>query len=285
MDYYINLINNTIDYIEENAHKKLTSRNISKEFCISEFHFNRIFKAVVGTTLKQYILGRKLTLAHGVLSRGNRSIIDTAYDFSFEYPEVFSRAFKRQFGVAPSNHNIIDTNKMVKRAIVVKKDITNYKGALTLKGSYEYLCNIYLEGMAVEVNENSENFKSTLQSTWENFNLKTENLQTLRNNKFYTVVNCHGKNDGRYRVFYGKEKCDINQESVLESRIIPEGWYINFSYSGDMFNIRESFTDDLYRWLALKGIELRDNGIGMLNIYDIDYCSSGNVSILIPIRK
>ena len=60
---YVELINTTIDYIEENIGERLTLGDISRQFCVSEFHFNRMFKTVDGKTLKQYILGRKLTKA------------------------------------------------------------------------------------------------------------------------------------------------------------------------------------------------------------------------------
>lgn len=63
MNLYIEIINQTIDYIEENITNKLTLLEISKQFNISEYHFNRMFKTVVGKTLKQYILERKLANA------------------------------------------------------------------------------------------------------------------------------------------------------------------------------------------------------------------------------
>ena len=98
MNSYINLINKTIDYIEENIFERLNLSDISKQAYLSEYHFERLFKVIVGKSLKQYVLGRKLTMALDRLNNTNDPIINIAMDFGFEYPEVFSRAFKKQFG-------------------------------------------------------------------------------------------------------------------------------------------------------------------------------------------
>jgi AraC family transcriptional regulator len=52
-----------------------------------------------------------------------------------------------------------------------------------------------------------------------------------------------------------------------------------------MFDIREAFVDDLYRWVMVKEIQLNPNGVGMMNIYEKDYASTGNVQIYVPIKQ
>jgi AraC family transcriptional regulator len=158
MNYYVNIINEVINYIEDNIHEKMSLEDISKHFSVSKFHFNRIFKTVAGITLKQYILGRKLTRARQYLTETDESIINTAYSYGFEYPEVFSRAFKKQFGVSPSLCRIenIDMN-LVEKAKVVERDIVNYKGTLALNGTCVYMNELNLTGIYVEVDVNDEN--------------------------------------------------------------------------------------------------------------------------------
>lgn len=286
MNLYISLINDTIEYIEDNIHERLSLHNISQRFCVSEFHFNRMFKTVVGKTLKQYILGRKLTLAFERLKVSNESVINIAYDFGFEYPEVFSRAFKKQFGISPSNCRDKKINlNLVEKANVVERDIINYKGVLTLKGTCEYLNDLYLEGTYIEVDLNSDRFEILSRSAGTIFLRESQKADWLKHERFYTVVNCNGDDDGKYTIFYGKEVHSCSNELIFQARFVPKGWYAKFSYNGDMFNIRETFTDDLYKWLMLKEIELNPNGVGMLNIYGMDYEHDGNVQILVPIKN
>jgi AraC family transcriptional regulator len=102
MNLYVSVISDTIEYIESSMSHKLTLADLSARVRISDFHFNRIFKTVTGMTLKQYILGRKLAKAAEQLKSTRRSVIDIALGLGFEYPEVFSRAFKNQLGVSPA---------------------------------------------------------------------------------------------------------------------------------------------------------------------------------------
>lgn len=286
MNFYVSLINKTIEHIEENIHERLSLEVISRRFCVSEFHFNRMFKTVVGKTLKQYILGRKLTLAFERLRISDESIIDIAYDLGFEYPEVFSRAFKKQFGIPPSTCRDKKMNEnLVGRATVVERDIINYKGVLTLKGTCEYLNDLYLGGIDLEADLNNSSFERLLQSRGVAFLQNSEKDNSLKHERFYTVVSCHGKDDGKYKVFYGKEVHSNNDELTFQLCLVPEGWYAKFLYNGDMLNIRETFTDDLYKWVMLKEIELNPNGVGMLNIYEKDYSDDGIVQILVPIKN
>ena len=81
MSYYVSLISGVVDFVEENIQDSLSLDDLAGEFSFSAFHFNRIFKTVTGRTLKQYILGRKLTLAMQRLSAGSETVIKVAYDF------------------------------------------------------------------------------------------------------------------------------------------------------------------------------------------------------------
>ena len=106
MNLYVSAINEIIEFIECNINERLQLKDLSTRAGISDFHFNRIFKTVTGITLKQYVLGRKLTKALELLRNTDKPVIEIAMDLGFDYPEVFSRAFKNQFGLSPTDiHN------------------------------------------------------------------------------------------------------------------------------------------------------------------------------------
>ncbi len=283
MNLYIRLMNEVIDYIEENIVKSLTLQDISEKFYLSEFHFSRMFKILTGISLKHYINGRRLTLAAESLKVQGNTVTKTAFDYGFEYPEVFSRAFKRQFSISPSvymrgNHII----ERVAKASVIERDITNAKGSFTIKENNLYLDDIELYGTSVEVNENHSDFNDILNSYGSNF-LKM-NLDYMGDYKLYAAVNCHEDESGAYTVFYGAHFLDqCKRKHNFEKRIIPAGWYACFQYYGDMLDIRNTFVDDLYRWIMIRDIELNSNGIGMLNIFDVN--DIYDVQILIPIIR
>ena len=286
MNFYVSLINDTIDFIEDNINENISLEDISRQFCVSEFHFNRMFRTVTGRTLKQYILGRKLTWALDRLSTTNESVINIAYDFGFANPEVFSRDFKKQFGASPNTFRK-DKPKLepVNKVNVVERDIINYQGNMTLKGTGVFLKEMQLKGIQIEVDVKKAGFKQELKTSGDIFLAESQRIGELSKDTFYSVVNCHGEDNGEYTVFYGMESESRIYEKGLDTRLVPEGWYEKFLYSGDMFDIRERFTDDLYRWVIVKEVELEYNGIGMLNIFRKDYTDTRQVEILVPVKN
>ncbi|MDF9409617.1 helix-turn-helix transcriptional regulator [Pelotomaculum isophthalicicum JI] len=264
----------------------MTLASISERFCLSGYRFNRLFRVVVGKSLKQYILGRKLTRALDRLTMTGDSIIDIAYDFGFKYPEVFSRAFKKQFGVSPATYRV-EKNKVdvVEKAVIIDRNIANYQGILALKGTSVYIEELYLEGLYVDVDINAEDFEMLMKSTGESFLSKSQNIEHLGHDKLYSVVNCHGDDSGIYTVFFGKKAIRDTGKNRFDVRRVPGGWYAYFVYHGDMFDIRSIFVDDLFRWLKVREMELCSNGVGMLSIYGKDYLQSQDVRILVPINR
>jgi len=69
---------------------------------LSEFHFFRSFKQAFSITTYQYILDKKLELAKRMLQDKNASVTTIASICNFPDLFTFSKAFKRRFGVAPS---------------------------------------------------------------------------------------------------------------------------------------------------------------------------------------
>lgn len=282
MNLYVHTINNVVEHIEQNLSEHLTLQSVAQQFHLSEFHFGRLFKTVTGTSVKQYILGRKLALAAEKIKGSQSSITDVAFDLGFEYPEVFSRDFKKWFGVSPAayRNGQYETAPMPK-AFIVDRDIMNFQGVLALKETYTYLHEQKLYGLYIEVDENADDFNDMLQSTGESFLTDKRYNDCLKEDYFYTVINCYGDDSGRYSVFYGGEPAFNNPASHLKMRNLPAGWYVCFAYRGEMLDMLKTFNDDFYKWMSIKEIEPCPNGIGMLTIYDRQ--DMQNIRILVPV--
>lgn len=282
MNSYIQLMNQVIEYIEENIKEPLSLQEISKKFFISEFHFSRIFKILVGSSLKHYIQGRKLTLVAQKLKTSSCTITMVAMDYGYKSPEVFSRAFKKQFGISPSAFRNSDSIvPMVAKANVVIRDILNHKGSFALKNSILYLEETEIYGVTTEVDENSSDFELVLDSTGREFIERY--AACFSDDKLYSTVSCHGDDSGKYSVFFGGNIRKDDRDKRLRVYNIPKGWYACFYYYGDMLKIRNTFVEDLYRWIMLKEMELTNNGIGMLDIYNLRDVK--DVKILVPIKS
>jgi AraC family transcriptional regulator len=69
---------------------------------MSEFHFFRSFKQAFGCTPYQYVLIKRLMLAKQLIQKGEMSMTGIAGHCNFPDVYTFSKAFKRQFNLAPT---------------------------------------------------------------------------------------------------------------------------------------------------------------------------------------
>lgn len=104
MQNYRHSLLKAVDFIETHLHQRLSIAEIARVAAFSKYHFHRIFKAIVGESVKEYIRKRRLTeAAHKLLATRER-ILDLALESQFETQESFSRAFKKMFGVNPGEY-------------------------------------------------------------------------------------------------------------------------------------------------------------------------------------
>lgn len=95
-------IQNALAYIEENLTGDLNVRDIAKQAFLSPFYFQRIFGAMCGISVGEYIRCRRLTLAGEELVGTDAKIIDIAAKYGYDSPDSFNRAFQRFHGIVPS---------------------------------------------------------------------------------------------------------------------------------------------------------------------------------------
>jgi AraC family transcriptional regulator len=100
---YVARINRVIDHIDAHLGDELTLAALADIACFSRFHFHRIFSAMVGETITDYIKRIRLQNAAARLINNPRdSVTDIAMVCGFSSPSVFARAFKDQFGTSAS---------------------------------------------------------------------------------------------------------------------------------------------------------------------------------------
>lgn len=69
--------------------------------CMSQAVFQQYFLLLTGMTVGEYIRKRRLTEAGKAIRSTRRKIIDIAYDYGYQSPESFSRAFSQFHGLSP----------------------------------------------------------------------------------------------------------------------------------------------------------------------------------------
>lgn len=92
------------DYYEGNKQYKKGVPTVSycaSELFLSPSYFGDVIRAAIGQSPKDYIRQYIMTKAKNLLL-GGRNITETAGELGFEYPQHFTRVFKRSTGTTPS---------------------------------------------------------------------------------------------------------------------------------------------------------------------------------------
>jgi AraC family transcriptional regulator len=100
---YVARINRVIDYIDKHIDEELRLEVLANVANFSRFHFHRIFGAMVGETLNQFIQRVRVErAAMQLVSFPKKSITDIAFDCGFSGSASFARAFRENFKMSPS---------------------------------------------------------------------------------------------------------------------------------------------------------------------------------------
>lgn len=94
-------MNDALNYIEENLDGEIDFKEVARLATCSEYHFQRMFSFLAGTSLSEYIRRRRLTVAAFELDNNIR-IIDLAIKYGYKSPDSFTRAFQSLHGITPS---------------------------------------------------------------------------------------------------------------------------------------------------------------------------------------
>ncbi len=100
---YIQRVNAVLDHIATHLTAELSLRSLADIAGFSEFHFHRVFKAIVGETVNQCVW--RVRVEHGAVllrSKPGLRVSDAAAACGFTSLAGFSRAFKTRFGVSPA---------------------------------------------------------------------------------------------------------------------------------------------------------------------------------------
>ena len=102
MNGWVEGFQESINYIEQNLSDELDIKDIADKAALSPFYYQRIFGALCGMTVGEYIRARRMTLAAQELFGSDTKVIDVALKYGYDSPDSFTKAFQRFHGITPS---------------------------------------------------------------------------------------------------------------------------------------------------------------------------------------
>jgi len=294
MSNYFKQINKAINYIEENISCPLNAEEVAKEAGISKWYFQRIFRAMVGDTLKEYTLKRRLSLATVALLETDDKVVDIAFAHAFESHEVFIRAFKRAFKLTPSEFR---KNRSANFLFNKKPKITSdylshlYKG-ITMQPEIKTIKTTNLVGLLGQIKpiiDNYENNQKVVSELWREFELNFRKLpDSSPTQKFGLLTG--SKVDGQNQDIEYCAGIELESNDKLPAgfvaRSIPGGEYAEFihRHQASINNINHTFNYIYGSWLPKSDRKRGDGPEFVIYPRYFTQAKDAEIKIFIPLK-
>lgn len=120
------------DYMEQHLDETLSLQTLSNMAGYSVPQFYRLFKQLTGDKVNEYLLRRRISEAAIAVKNDKKSIAEIAFQFGFQSHDVFTRAFKRVYGMTPTQYRQSDVVvQPLKRLVIPEQDIEGDASQMT----------------------------------------------------------------------------------------------------------------------------------------------------------
>ncbi|MFU0441315.1 AraC family transcriptional regulator [Streptomyces sp. KAI-26] len=133
-------LNEAMEYIESHLGERIEVADLARTATTSEYHFRRMFSALAGVPLAEYIRRRRMTVAGAeVLGHPDRTLLEVAVRYGYDTGEGFARAFRAVHGIGPGEARrtgavLRSQQRLTFRLVVEGSSAMNYR--LVDKGEF-----------------------------------------------------------------------------------------------------------------------------------------------------
>jgi len=239
---YVKRILKVLIYIEENIDEELTMGELARVACYSPFHFHRIFQAIVGETIHQYVKRLRMQRAAGKLRYTEQAVTEIALDASYDTPSAFTKAFKQFMGRSPKSYRTLYaavntmTQKIKELPMIkpdkIEKNIPDFNLLFVRRyGNYTQSPWEAWQAMIGFINENHLD-----RSKMRYFGISHDDPQVTSEDKL--------RYDAAILAPQGaKEKGEIGRQTL------KGGKYAIFTHHGSYYGLEEAFSKIFLKWL------------------------------------
>lgn len=273
-------------YIEENLKSKITLEDIADAANYSQWYFHRLFRAVTGFCVNDYLRRRRLSEASHELLYTSRPIRKIAMDYMFESQEAFTRSFGRVCGLTPGRFRKELAPLLGFPALSLDKTYKNIlKGVKTMKPRFEQLEAFHVVGVHHRANPNE-----TLHKLWGDFMQRAHEIKHVADpGKAWQVCKYEGSDpDAEIYTFIAgmevSEPVDIPEGMIAHT--VKAAEYAVFEHHGLMDTMHKSYQYIMGVWLPESGYVMAE--ADSLELYDHRFKVESEDSIFeiwIPVRK
>lgn len=255
---YLKSVQIGIDYIEANLDFDISSSRIAREAGLSQWHFQRIFKALTNETLKTYIRSRRLANSLDKLLSTDLRIIDIAVSSGYESQESFTRAFKASFNLTPNEYRKLgDKSLFLKKVEFNSAYLRHINQNISLEPEVYKQKPMRLVGLKTcfyGVDSEKNNIGEKLPALWTAFMKRINEIANKVSGTCYGVIQQIRDNTDQLEYYAAIEvkKIDLLPKEMV-SIDIPFSNYAKFTHKGEVKHIDNTVNYIYSSWLLNSG--------------------------------
>ncbi len=282
-------LNRAMALVEQQLEGEVEVRRASQIALMSEHHFRRMFSALAGMSLSEYLRRRRMTIAAASVVSGAHALQDVAVRFGYGSADAFSRAFKSFHGVGPERARrpgvVLRSQPRLTFTVTIEGSTTmDYriveKGAFTLAGLKTRIPLIY-EG----VNPTAAAFVEQISDEqW------TE-IADLSDQEPRGVLSVHdaisaSRDEGTELDYYVAAATAGAVPADFEALEVPESSWVVVESSGPFpAAIQELWPKAFREWFPANPYQSIPGPEMVLTEYTDDEQTSGRYELWIPVEK
>ena len=256
---YCDSVQKSIDYFEQHIKDDIELNIIIRQSCFSTTHFYRIFQALVGDSLKDYIRKRRLSDAAIELCFSEKRIIDIAFEYGFNSQEVFTRAFFKLFGITPGRYRALKGKTVLYEKVdAYQKMLIN----LNRENFIEPKIVIDKEFRVVGLKRQVKPGDDLIRKLWGDFNQrKSEIIDAVDINNLLGLCEYMPDitDESEFSYIAGVEAGDPGCiPEGMTVKVIPSSKYAVFTHIGAMKDLKSTYNYIYGAWLHCSGYELAE---------------------------
>ncbi len=251
---YLKQIQNGIDYIEEHLSLPIDIKSVSKTAAMSQWHFQRTFKAVTGETLKFYIRMRRLSLSLTELLLTDRKILDIALEAGFESQESYTRAFKKAFNMTPGKFRTIgDKHQFLQKVQINASYLEHLSADLDIEPEIITLPKRIYVGLKTcyyGVESDKNNIAQKIPHLWDQLMPLVSKIPYAQEEFGYGIIESNENTSGELNYYATVGVSDIgNLTDKMTHIVLPEQKYAKFSHKGTLESLDHTVNYIYSTWL------------------------------------
>lgn len=114
-------IQKALEFIHKNYGDNINVNEVVDYIGLNRSYFSTLFQKNVGMSVQKYLTVFRISRANELLDITDNSIESIAEDCGYNDPLVFSKVYKKMYGVTPTQHRKLDRKKMAEGLKRIKK--------------------------------------------------------------------------------------------------------------------------------------------------------------------